>query len=177
MEQHQHILQRRLRMMGVALWALLGSTLSAMELTSLDGKVSHGSIAWTTATTVYLDAGSERLAHLKKEQLDSGSQEMVTHWETDHGEFAGLPTRFDAELQVLKKRLPAREELRGVQDAVVVFVMVVDEGGDVAEILVKDASDDRIVEPVIDAVQHWQFTPPVVAGKPSRGVMLLPIQF
>lgn len=54
---------------------------------------------------------------------------------------------------------------------------VVDAKGKPTEISVAYASDEALVEPVIEAVERWQFIPATRDGVPVASKVLLPVRF
>lgn len=69
--------------------------------------------------------------------------------------------------------LPYGDDKTGSVDV----TFVVDAKGKPTEISVAYASDDALVEPVIEAVGRWEFTPATRDGVPVATRVLLPVRF
>jgi len=149
----------------------------ALDLGTTSGSTYSGEIAWTAGETVFLVNPENRLVLLKKAALDGSAADSVSAWEAANEDLTELPTKFDQAPRLVKKRVPQRSDLAGVDSGVVMFALVVDENGTVEQVVVKDASDARLVEPTTEAVRHWKFSPLRADANKTRGVVFMPVQF
>ncbi len=70
--------------------------------------------------------------------------------------------------ELLRGRAPMPEEGLKNADGVVVLIATIDREGNVVDIQVKSATDYDLVQPCIDAMWGWKYTPAHRDGKPVQ---------